>query len=129
MAETPVTYSGSCHCGAVTFRFTGEAIVNAMRCNCSICRRRNAIMSAAYYPPDRFEMLTGTEALSVYRFEPCMVNHYFCSRCGIYPFHDAVNDPSVGYRVNLGCVEGIDAHALPIRVFDGADTWRYLDDT
>ena len=98
-----------------------------MRCNCSVCRRKNAIMSREYYPPDRFELLSGEEALSTYRFAPNMVNHYFCKHCGIYPFHDPVEQPELGYRVNLGCVDAIDPHELPIKVFDGRDSWTYLD--
>lgn len=127
MTEQAETYEGSCHCGAIRFRFKGKPITGAMRCNCSICRRKNALMSRAYYPPADFELLSGADDLVVYRFEPNMVNHYFCQHCGIYPFHDAVDDPELGYRVNLGCVEAIeDPHALPVRVFDGRDTWKYL---
>lgn len=128
MSKDRASYEGRCHCGAVRFRVTGEPIVGAMRCNCSICRRKNALMSRAYYPPRDFELLAGRDDLSVYRFAPYQVNHYFCSHCGIYPFHDAVEDPTLGYRVNLGCIDAIDdPHALPVRVFDGRDTWTYLD--
>ncbi len=123
-----MTYDGSCHCGAIRFRFKGEPITGAMRCNCSICRRKNALMSRDYYPPTDFELLSGESDLTVYRFDPNMVNHYFCKHCGIYPFHDAVEDPGLGYRINLGCVDAIsDPNALPVRVFDGHDSWRYLD--
>jgi hypothetical protein len=127
VAKQLMAYEGSCHCGAIRFRFKGEPITGAMRCNCSICRRKNALMSPAYYPPADFELLSGTGDLTAYRFEPSMVNHYFCRHCGIYPFHDAVEDPDLGYRVNLGCVDAIeDPHSLPVRVFDGADTFRYV---
>ena len=122
-----VTYEGACHCGAVRFRFNSKPITGAMRCNCSICRRKNALMSRAYYPPADFELLSGEADLTIYRFEPNMVNHYFCKHCGIYPFHDAVEDPALGYRVNLGCIDAIkDPHALPVRVFDGAGTFDYV---
>ena len=127
MTQPLTSYEGKCHCGAVRFRFSGQPITQAMRCNCSVCRRKNAIMSREYYPPDRFELLSGAEALKIYRFAPNMVNHYFCKHCGIYPFHDPVEQPELGYRVNLGCVDDIDPHDLPIKVFDGRDTWKYLN--
>lgn len=127
MPEGQRTYEGKCHCGAVRFKFTGEPITRAMRCNCSICRRKNAIMSAVYYPTDQFELLSGKAALSVYRCFDEVVNHWFCKHCGIYPFHNG-DDPTIGYRVNLGCIDEIDPHDLPIRVFDGRDTWIYLED-
>ena len=72
-----------------------------------------------------FELLSGADDLSVYRFGDDMVNHNFCRHCGIYPYH---GDDQHGYRINLGCVDAIDdAHALPVRVFDGRDTWTYID--
>ena len=80
--------------------------------------RKGALMSARYYPPDAFEELAGLEALTVYRFGDQQVNHGFCSRCGISPFHDAVGKPG-HYRINLGCLEGLDPLALPVEVIDG----------
>jgi hypothetical protein len=32
-------YTGSCHCGAVTFAINVEPIETAADCNCSICQR------------------------------------------------------------------------------------------
>ncbi len=127
MTDALTTYTGKCHCGKISFRFKSEEIREAMRCNCSICRRKNAIMSCKYYESDDFELISGKESLAVYRFAPNQVNHYFCRVCGIYPFHDGVENPGI-YRINLGCVDDIDAHELPTRVFDGRGTWRYLND-
>ena len=64
---------------------------------------------------------------NVYRFAPEKVNHYFCKHCGIYPFHDPVEAPEWGYRINLECVDEVNAHSLPIRVWDGADSWTWLE--
>ena len=119
-------YSGQCHCGAIRFEFTGETITAAMRCNCSICRRKNAIMSQQYYPADSFKIISGKECLTIYRFEPELVNHYFCKHCGIYPFHDGVANPGI-YRINLCCVDELEPWQLPIRIFDGKDSWKYLN--
>jgi hypothetical protein len=46
------------------------------------------------------------------------VNHWFCRTCGVYPFHDVTDRPG-HYRVNLGCVDGLDALGLAIDVLDG----------
>ena len=112
------TYTGSCHCGAVKFSFTSEPIVKACRCNCSICRRRGAVMSDVYLTPDVFT-LEGEEALALYQFGDHDMKHWFCKTCGIFPFSDPVAKPG-HYRVNLGCVDGIDPLALEIRFIDGA---------
>jgi len=111
-------YTGSCHCGQVRFRFDSAPITAGKRCNCSVCTRKNAIMSVPYFPPDAFLELTGLESLAVYRFGDRMVNHYFCPRCGIYPFHDTTEQPG-HFRINLGYIDGLDLQALTIEHIDG----------
>src|SRR5262249_57496985 len=100
------TYHGSCHSGAVRSAFRSEPIVAGLRCNWSICIRKGAVLSVPYFPPEDIDV-EGAEALGVYRFGDHMVNHYFCRTCGIYPFHDVTTKPG-HYRVNLGCVDGVD---------------------
>ena len=115
----PVTYCGSCHCGAVRFAFRSEPITHGKRCNCSICRRKGAVVSPRYYPPADFEYVEGTEELTTYQFGDLDVYHHFCKRCGIYPFHDGPANPGQ-YRVNLGCIDDLDTFALEIELIDGA---------
>jgi hypothetical protein len=112
-------YQGSCHCGAIRFSFESEAITTGVRCNCSICQRRGAVMSSSYVAPEAFELaVAAPELLAVYQFGDHDMNHYFCARCGIFPFSDVVARPG-HRRVNLGCVDGIDPLALEIRLIDG----------
>ncbi len=75
-------------------------------------------MSKDYISPSDFTLLQGKQSLSVYHWGDKDVNHYFCQHCGIYPFHDSIYEPGT-YRVNLGCVDAIDKHALNIELFDG----------
>lgn len=112
------TYTGRCHCGAVRFRFRSEEITSGRRCNCSICIRKGAVVSPRYYPPEAFEELTGLESLTVYQWGDRDVYHYFCKVCGIYPFHDGPANPG-HYRVNLGCIDGLDALGLEVTLIDG----------
>jgi hypothetical protein len=118
------SYQGTCHCQAIRFVFESEEIVEGRRCNCSICIRKGAVVSARYYEPHEFEITKGRDALGLYRFGDHMVNHYFCKHCGIYPFHDGTGeyqgrDYRGRYRVNLGCVDGVDVLALKIEILDG----------
>jgi len=39
----PTILKGACHCGAVAFEVETPA-EPAVRCNCSLCRRRGAVM-------------------------------------------------------------------------------------
>ncbi|MBB3258333.1 hypothetical protein F4827_003201 [Paraburkholderia bannensis] len=108
---------GSCHCGAVRFEVR-TAIAPASRCNCSLCRRKGALMS----PPFAAAGLTitrGEEDLTLYQFNTRVAKHYFCRHCGIYPFHQTRRDSRL-WRVNLGCLEGVDVYALEAGVNDGA---------
>jgi hypothetical protein len=115
MMRAMPTYHGRCQCGAVRFRFTTDEITVGKRCNCSICSRRGLVVSPTYL---RFDELLGQEALSLYQWGSRETNFWFCRTCGIHPFHDTVENPGL-YRVNLGCVDGIDPFALPIELIDG----------
>ena len=124
---TKKTYSASCHCGAVRFRFKSEEITRGLRCNCSLCIRKGAVMSARYYKPEELEEVNGAASLSVYRFGDHDVDHFFCKTCGVYPFHVVAAVPPTyegpakpgDYRVNLGCIHDFDALAVAIDVIDG----------
>ena len=113
-------YSGSCHCDAVHFEFYAEEITTALRCNCSMCKRRGAAMSDFFLAASDLVIKRGVDTLRTYQFGTQVAKHYFCGHCGIYPFHETMRKPGY-YRVNLGCVEGIDAYELPCTVFDGKD--------
>ncbi len=113
-------YKGSCHCQAVQFEFESVPITEGLQCNCSICIRKNAIMSLNYIESADFILIKGQDSMSTYRWGDQVVNHYFCQCCGIYPFHDVI-DGTEKFRVNFGCVEGIDLKALKLTEFDGKD--------
>ena len=57
-------------------------------------------------------------ALGCYQWGNKVAKHYFCKHCGIYTYHESSRQPGF-LRVNLGCVDGVDAFALPRTVFNG----------
>jgi hypothetical protein len=109
-------YRGSCHCQAVTFELEAEPITEGIRCNCSICRRRGAVMSKQYF---EHVTVTGLATLANYIWGDRMVNHWFCPTCGIHPFHDVIERPG-SYRINLGCLDDFDLGAVAVTSIDGA---------
>jgi hypothetical protein len=123
---TTRTYRASCHCGAVSFTFLSDEITSGRRCNCSICIRKGAVMSADYFRAASV-VVEGMEHLARYQFGDKDVNHFFCRTCGISPFITVASVPpdykgparAGDYRVNLGCVHDLDALALEIQVIDG----------
>lgn len=111
-------YQGSCHCGAVKFSYTGDEITRGLRCNCSICRRKGALMSSEVIAPEALHIQADEGALALYQFGDKTAKHFFCRHCGIYTFHQTVRKPG-HYRVNLGCLDGVDVFSLNADVFDG----------
>ncbi len=113
-------YKGSCHCGAIHFVFKGPDSIDAgLRCNCSICRRKGATMSGFTVAPDEIDIEIQDDALATYEFGSGVAKHHFCRKCGIYTFHQTMRKPG-HYRINTGCIDGIDSSSLPYTVFDGA---------
>ena len=100
----PVRHA-ACHCGTVRFsvRLT-DGLRTASRCNCSYCSMRGAVTVTAKL--DDLEVLEGKEALMLYQFNTGQARHYFCSRCGIYTFHQRRSAPQE-YGVNVACIEGV----------------------
>ena len=90
-----------------------EPISSGVRCNCSFCVRLGIIYSRKI-SSDNFSILRGEELIKTYLFNDRVVNHSFCSNCGIYVFYTGSQ-----CKVNLGCVEGLDSMALQIEVYDG----------
>ncbi len=112
-------YKGSCHCGAIRFTFTGPEIDKGLHCNCSMCRRNGAVMSGFVVAPDEMIIEDKDNCLATYEFGHHVAKHHFCRKCGIYTFHQTLRKPGY-YRINLGCVEGVDVFSVPVDVFDGA---------
>lgn len=75
-------------------------------------------MSPAFAVDD-LQITEGTDALTLYQFNTRAARHFFCKVCGIYPFHQTRKDAQA-WRVNLGCLNGVDAYALENNVADGA---------
>lgn len=112
------TYHGSCHCGVIRFSFQSGPIERGIRCNCSICRRKGALMSDFTLAPEEFHYEAEEGALGLYQFDTKVAEHYFCKRCGIYTFHVTFRKPG-HFRVNLGCIDGVDTESLEYTLFDG----------
>ena len=106
---------GGCHCGAVRFEVRGEP-EEFTTCNCSICARRNVPMWMVH--KDDLRIVSGEDRLTLYQWNTHIARHYFCSVCGIYPFHRKRMAPD-HYSVNVHCVDGLVIGGVPVRETDG----------
>lgn len=112
-------YEGQCHCGAIKFSFEGKTIDAGLRCNCSICARKGALMSTQVIPEEDIKLnIKDDESLGLYQFGEATAKHYFCLHCGIYTHHETARFPDA-YRVNLGCIDSVNTFELSASVFDG----------
>jgi hypothetical protein len=109
-------YVGSCHCGRVRFEVETDFPELTM-CDCSICRRRNALMVAVH--ESKLRLVTGNDSLTEYRFHTGTARHYFCQTCGIYPFHRKRSLPD-HYGVNVHCLQDFSPVGIPVRQATGA---------
>jgi hypothetical protein len=112
----PQTYRGSCHCAAVRFEIETD-FPELTTCDCSICRRKNALMVKVH--ETKFKLRSGEESLTEYRFHTMTARHYFCKTCGIYPFHRKRVTPDF-FGVNVFCLDGFDPADIPVRPTVGA---------
>jgi len=116
--EVLSVHPGFCHCGGVQFELDlPGGLQELRRCNCSMCRRRGAIVVSV--PLDGIRITQGEDLLSLYQFNTGVARHYFCSRCGIYTHHLRRSNPNQ-YAVNVACLDGINPYELgEVEILDG----------
>ena len=111
------TYTGSCHCGGITFEVEGE-IDSGLACNCSICTRKGSLLW--FVPREKLRLKTPESAASTYTFNKHAIKHRFCPTCGIHPYGEGTDPKGRAMAaVNLRCIEGLDLEAIPVHHFDG----------
>jgi hypothetical protein len=109
--------TGGCHCQAVRFEAdVREPPVKALDCNCSVCRMTGFLHVVV--PHSDFELLSGRDALSSYRFGTGAAAHLFCKHCGVKSFYQPRSHPDA-WSVNANCLD--QDIALDIEQFDGRD--------
>lgn len=113
-----VTHRGGCHCGRVRFEVDAPARIEALDCNCSICRMTGFVHLVV--PASRFRLLQGGEFLSEYVFNTGIARHRFCRVCGIKPFYVPRSNPD-GIDVNVRCLDSLTVREIAVSPFDDAD--------
>ncbi len=109
-------HKGRCHCGAVRFEVEAPQVINAIECNCSICRLTGYLHLIV--PASKFRLGQGKESLTTYTFNTGIAKHTFCKICGIKPFYIPRSNPD-GYDVNVRCLDNIRIKSINIKKFDG----------
>jgi hypothetical protein len=97
-------------------------------CDCSICRRRGALIHRV--EAEHVRMLTPLEDLTLYQWHTRTAEDYFCPTCGILPFRrPRVRTPAEaapgapefsGWSVNVRCLDGVDLDTVPVKPVYGS---------
>ncbi|MGI9521615.1 MAG: GFA family protein [Hyphomicrobiaceae bacterium] len=113
-------HEATCHCGKVRLRLTlPNGIENPRRCDCSMCRRKGAVVASVSLP--NLQVIDGTDVLGVYQFNSMTAKHFFCRICGIYTHHLRRSNPEQ-YGYNVACLEGVNPFDIgEVPVMDGVN--------
>jgi len=111
-----VPVAGGCHCGAVRFRGMVEREPEVLDCNCSICSLSGYLH--LFIPHQQFELESGSDCLTSYRFGSGQAEHIFCNRCGTKSFYQPRSHPDC-WSVHLKALYPGHELAPNIRKFDG----------
>jgi hypothetical protein len=71
----------------------------------------------AFAPATQFKLLSGSGDLTQFEFNKHMVQHQFCSPCGVQSFAIGTR-PKTGEKlaaINVRCVDGVDVGALKVK--------------
>ena len=112
-----VTHRGGCHCGRIAFEVDAPARIDAIECNCSICRMTGFLHLIV--PASRFRLLRGADDLTEYTFITGVAKNRFCRVCGVKPFYIPRSNPD-GFDINVHCLDRSTIEHIDITQFDDA---------
>ena len=114
-----MSFEATCHCGAVSLIVEADRPGKAVKCNCSHCSIKGLVLAAV--PGAAVTIDRGGDKLQTYRFNKKVIDHRFCSECGVQPLSQGTGSEGQPMAmINLRCVPGIDLNSLEIAHFDGA---------
>ena len=117
---------GSCHCGAVRVSIPSLPTRMTM-CNCSVCRRTGAL--TAYFPQASVRIEGHPEHTQTYVWGDRTLQFVRCATCGCQIGWEPLVPNSDGRMgVNMRNFDPVLLQDVALRRFDGAVSWKYVDD-
>ena len=120
--------TGHCHCGNISFSVDAKP-EDLTECNCSMCNRYGA--QWAYFEPNEVTITVKDTPTETYRWGDKMIDFHHCPTCGCITHYSATeNMPKEHDRiaVNARMCSLDQTKGIPVRRFDGADTWTFFED-
>lgn len=119
-------FSASCHCGAVKLKFK-EMPQTLTECTCSVCHRLGA--QWAYFKRRQVSIAGSQESQKAYLWGDRCIEFYHCRTCGCTTHYESVEkDGDSRVAINARMMAREQSRGIPVRIFDGADTWEFLDE-
>lgn len=116
---------GSCHCGAIRYTAT-EKPEWLTRCNCSLCRRTAGLW--AHSTREKIKLSYAKEDAIHYVWGDKCLATVSCKHCGSTTHWENLDPaPTARMAVNFNMADPAVVKGFRVRLFDGADTWEYLD--
>ncbi|XP_065662951.1 centromere protein V [Hydra vulgaris] len=116
MSET--LYTGGCHCGAVVFEVLASSPLLCIRCNCSVCEKKQNIHFIV--SKNKFKLHSGHDSLTTYTFNTHQAKHMFCKICGVQSFYVPRSNPN-GIGVMPHCLDQQHSVEIQMQNFNGKD--------
>jgi len=118
-------YQGECHCGNVRLSIP-KLTATATSCTCSICSRYAAIWG--YFKKSDVQVEVGEYGITSYCHGDKMIDFNHCTKCGCVTHYTSTgSDPEARLAVNYRMFPASSLQKITVKVFDGANTWQYLD--
>ncbi|ASI91025.1 GFA family protein [Vibrio mediterranei] len=119
-------HNAQCHCGNITLSFANWP-ANLTSCNCSVCRRYGTLWG--YYEPDSVTVSVLRQPTTAYQWGDGFIDFHHCPECGcVTHFTSTDKSPTQKVAINFKMVAPEEISTIHIRYFDGADSWKYLND-
>lgn len=118
--------NASCHCGAVQIEIDRKP-TSLTECTCSICRRYAALW--AYCTAKTARVTAPSGVLVAYLCNDRVIDFYHCKICGCLTHYEEIEKSDDGrVVVNARMFPPEEIRDVKVRTFDGADTWKYIDE-
>jgi len=114
---------GTCHCGSVTWKLAQKP-PRLVTCNCSICRKLGTLW--AHVPVDDVT-LSGETLAYIRKDSDGDLAFHSCQTCGVTTHWAPTKEDGEVMAVNALLADPEALNGIPRRLFDGADTWAFLD--
>ena len=115
----------SCHCGAVEIEIDRRPRT-LTQCTCSVCRRYGALW--IYRTRKTARVVRGANAESAYLWNDKVMEFYHCNGCGCVTRYESIEKADDSrIAVNARMLAPQEIEDARIRIFDGADSWKFLD--